>query len=82
MLNLKKLAGKAAVAGALGAAVFGLGAGVAQANPGPRPPVPPGPHVIDNGRLNPLPPGQVKQICPWQAPPGHWIGGPHGVPCT
>ena len=28
------------------------------------------------------PPGQVKNAwCPWN-PPGHWKGGPHGIPCT
>ena len=28
------------------------------------------------------PPGQVKNAwCPWN-PPGHWKGGPHGIPCS
>lgn len=28
------------------------------------------------------PPGQVKNsLCPWN-PPGHWTGGPHGIPCS
>ncbi|OCB18603.1 hypothetical protein A5675_25495 [Mycobacterium malmoense] len=80
-MNVKKFAGKTAIVGALSAAALGLGTGMAQAHPGPWP-VPPGPHVVDNGHGNPLPPGQVKQLCPWQAPPGHWVGGPHGVPCT
>lgn len=80
-MNVKKFAGKTAIVGALSAAALGLGTGMAQAHPGPWP-VPPGPHVVDNGHGNPLPPGQVKQVCPWQAPPGHWVGGPHGVPCT
>ncbi len=80
-MMLKKIAGSTAIAGALGAAAIGLGSGMAQGHPGPWP-VPPGPHVIDNGHWNPLPRGQVKQFCPWQSPPGHWIGGPHGVPCT
>lgn len=82
-MNVKKFAGKTAVVGVLSAAALGLGTGTAQAHPGPWPPPgPPGPHVVDNGHGNPLPPGQVKQLCPWQAPPGHWVGGPHGVPCT
>lgn len=78
----KKIVGTAAIVGALGAAALGVGTVVAQANPGPRIPGPPGPHIVDNGHGNPLPPGQIKQVCPWQSPPGHWIGGPHGVPCT
>lgn len=88
-MTVKKFAGAAAIAGALSGAALGLGAGMAQAHPGPGPwppPVPPGPHVADyghwNGHWDPLPPGQVKQYCPWQSPPGHWVGGPHGVPCT
>ena len=28
------------------------------------------------------PPGQVKNaLCPGN-PPGHWKGGPHGIPCS
>ena len=27
-------------------------------------------------------PGQIKNACcPWN-PPGHWKGGPHGIPCS
>jgi hypothetical protein len=38
---------------------------------------------IDNPtNWRPLPPGQIKQFCPYQSPPGQWIGGPHGIPCT
>jgi hypothetical protein len=82
-MNLKKIAGSASIAGALGAAALGITAGTAHAHPGPWPPPgPPGPHVVDDGHWNPLPPGQEKQYCPWQSPPGHWVGGPHGVPCT
>ncbi|BBX96395.1 hypothetical protein [Mycobacterium lacus] len=77
----KKIAGTAALAGALGAAALGLSTGVAPADPGPWIPGPPAPHV-DDWAPNPLPPGQIKQVCPWQSPPGHWIGGPHGIPCT
>ena len=80
-MNLKKIAGVAAMAGALGASALGVGVGTAQAdNPGPWVPWVPGhgSHVD----WNPGPPGQVKQLCPWQSPPGHWIGGPHGIPCT
>lgn len=81
-MDFKKIVGKITVAGALSAAVLGFGAGIAQADPGPRIPGPPGPHIDDPARWNPVPPGQIKQWCPWQSPPGHWIGGPHGIPCT
>jgi hypothetical protein len=76
-MNLKKIAWTATIAGALGAAL-GLGAGTAQADDW----VPWVPHVDDGVGFNPFPPGQVKQFCPWHSPPGHWIGGPHGIPCT
>jgi len=79
---VKKVAGTATIVGALGAAALGLGAGAAGAAPGPRIPGPPGPHIVGNGHGNPLPPGQIKRVCPWQSPPGQWLGGPHGVPCT
>ncbi len=82
-MMIKKIAGTATMAGALGAAALGVGAGMAQAHPGPfPPPVPPGPHVVDDGHWKPLPPGQIKRICSWQSAPGHWVDGPHGVPCT
>lgn len=81
-MNIKKTAGTALIAAALGAGSLGLGIGTAQAKPGPHipgpPPIPPG--QVDGWQQ--LPPGQVKQFCPWQSPPGHWIGGPHGIPCT
>lgn len=82
---MTRIAGTATVAGALGAVILGLGAGAgaAQAAPGPRiPPGPPGPHIVDgSGHGHRIPPGQIRRACPWQSP-GHWIGGPHGIPCT
>ncbi|CAM4222364.1 hypothetical protein MB901379_02417 [Mycobacterium basiliense] len=81
-IHVKKLAGTATLAGALSLAALGFGAGTVQADPGPRIPGPPGPHFDGGGNWRPLPPGQIKKVCPWQSPPGHWIGGPHGVPCT
>lgn len=60
----------------------GFGAGTAGAAPGPGMPGP-GPHIVGGfGHGHLLPPGQIKRVCPWQAPPGYWVGGPHGVPCT
>jgi len=83
-MNLKKIAGTAALAGALGAAALGLGGGSAQADPNwvdPNIPWIPGPEDWVPG-LDWGPPGQVKNTwCPWD-PPGHWEGGPHGIPCT
>ncbi|OSC39885.1 hypothetical protein [Mycobacterium decipiens] len=81
-MNIRKLAGTAALAGGLGAAALGLGAGQALADPGPRIPRPPVPNIDNPINLRPLSPGQIKKVCPWQSPPGHWIGGPHGIPCT
>lgn len=82
-MKLKKMAGTLTIAGAISASVLGLGASTAQADPGPRIPRPPVPHVDDPTGWRPvLPPGQVKRVCPWQSPPGHWVGGPHGIPCT
>jgi len=82
-MNLKKIAGTATLAGALGAAALGLGAGTAQADNW-EPWVPWVPHVDDWVDWNPWAPGQLKKMCPWpiDTPPGHWIGGPHGMPCT
>jgi hypothetical protein len=72
-MNFKKMAGTAAIATGLGAAVLGLGAGTAQAD--------------DHGfPWNPGgPPGQVKKECIWGfgpcgTPPGHWPNGPQGPP--
>nr|WP_082957710.1 hypothetical protein [Mycobacterium sp. E802] len=81
-MNLKKFAGTAMIAGALGAGSLGLGAGAATADPGPNIPWVPGPGWVDWHQGPNLPPGQVKKWCPWHSPPGHWIGGPHGIPCT
>ncbi len=81
-MNVKKFAGTVALAGALGATTLGFGAGMASANPGPRIPGPPGPHVDDWANWHQVTPGQIKKVCPWQSPPGHWVGGPHGIPCT
>ncbi len=81
-MNIRRIAATAAMMGSLSAAAIGLGAGVAPAKPGPNipgPPNPPGPQI--DGWRQP-PPGQIKQFCPWQSPPGQWIGGPHGIPCT
>ena len=88
-MNLKKIAGTAMIAGAVGAASLGLGAGSAQADPNwvdPNIPWIPGPADWVPGHWDPGlnwgPPGQVKKWCPWHSPPGHWIGGPHGIPCS
>ena len=80
-MNVKKIAGTAIIAGALGAAALGLGAGTAQADDWV-PWVPWVPHVDDWGDWNPFPPGQVQHWCSWHSPPGHWVGGPHGIPCS
>lgn len=80
-MNVKKIIGAMSLAGALSAGALGVGTGVAQANPGPWIPNPPGPN-IDPGKWSPVPPGQIKKWCPYPSPPGHWIGGPHGIPCT
>jgi hypothetical protein len=83
-MSIKKIAGTAAVAGALGAAGLGLGAGSAQADQIWVPDVPGIPwagHWVDQWTPD-GPPGQVKnEFCPWN-PPGHWRGGPHGRPCS
>ncbi len=84
-MKMKKLAGAAAIAGAVGAAGLGLGAGSAQADDGWGPWVPwdPGHWVGDwgHGWIPDGPPGLVKNAwCPWN-PPGQWDGGPHGHPC-
>ena len=89
-MNPKKIAGTATIAGALGTAALGIGAGSAQADPHWDPNIPGIPGVGDWvdwnpgdwADWNPLAPGQIKnQWCPWD-PPGHWMGGPHGMPCT
>lgn len=82
-MDMKKLIATTVMTGALGMGAFGMGAGSAAAKPGPHIPGPPGPPVpvIDDGGWRPAP-GQIKKFCPWQSPPGQWIGGPHGIPCT
>ncbi|MFY9922038.1 MAG: hypothetical protein WAL26_27165 [Mycobacterium sp.] len=85
-MNIRKIAGTAALAGAIGAAALGLGAGSAQADDIWVPDIPWIPwgagHWIPDPNLGP--PGQVKKWCPapFDSPPGHWYGGPHGIPCT
>jgi hypothetical protein len=80
-MNIKKIAGTATIACALGAAALGIGAGTAQADDwGPW--VPWVPHVDDFVDWNPWGPGDMAQWCPWHSPPGHWMGGPHGFPCS
>ena len=79
--QMKKTVGAAAIVAVLGAATLGLGAGTAQADDWV-PWVPWVPHVDDWDVGNPLAPGQEKKWCPWHSPPGHWIGGPHGIPCS
>ncbi len=81
-MNLKRIAATATLAGAVGAAALGFGAGSAQADPDWVDPFPVIPGVDDWLDWNPTDPGQLKQWCPWHSPPGHWIGGPHGIPCT
>jgi len=95
-MNIKKMAGTAAIAAGLGVAGLGMGAGTAQADRiwvPDIPEIPWGPgHWVDEfvpdlgipdlGLGNEFAPGQLKKICPWNSPPGHWIGGPHGIPCT
>ena len=87
-MKTKKITVTAAVAAAISAVGLGLGAGTAQADriwvpdiPG----IPWGPgHWVDEWVPGPNlgPPGQIKNAwCPWN-PPGHWTGGPHGVPCS
>ncbi len=86
-MKFKKIFAATVVTGSLGAVMLGLGAGAAQADPGWGPDIPwipwipgPGDWVPD---VNVWPgPGDISQMCPWHSPPGHWIGGPHGIPCT
>ena len=91
-MKIKKIAGAAAIAGAMGAAGLGLGAGSAQADqiwipdiPG----IPWGPgHWVDEwipdvvpvgqGPANVGPPGFWKNAVPGCPPPGHWNRG--GIP--
>ena len=85
-MNIKKMAGTAAIAAGLGVAGLGLGAGTAQADdwvPFPWPPVPG--EWIDVPGQGPTgwgAPGQIKKEFPpaMNTPPGHWIAGPQGPP--
>ena len=67
-MNLKKIAGTATLAGALGAAALGLGAGSAQAQPGE-------PGAGPNGNPHPVVPSNTD----FTQPPGH-IGQDLGIP--
>ncbi len=87
-MTLKRIAGTAAVAAALGAAALGLGAGSAQADPiwvPDIPGIPGGPgHWVDDWipDVNFGAPGFYRSTVPGCPPPGHWTGGPHGpIPC-
>ncbi|SEH62006.1 hypothetical protein SAMN04489835_2102 [Mycolicibacterium rutilum] len=76
-MKITKLAATTAMAGALGLSVFGLGSGLAQADPKFPGPNPPGHDDIwvpgDPPGHNPFgPPGQVKKWDPLNTPPGHW----------
>ena len=77
-MNLKRIVAATAIAGSLGAGAAGFGSGTAYADDHWVPWVPNVDRVVPNGPA----PGQVKNWCPWQSAPGHWIGGPHGIPCT
>ena len=69
-MNLKKIAGTAALAGALGAAALGLGVGSAQAQPkwNPHP-------VVPSNTDFTQPPGHIGQDL--GIPPGHFKKLPH-----
>lgn len=79
-MNLNKMAATAAMAGALGSAALGIGAGLAQADPdGPNMPGPvPGPNVPGQGQV---PPGQVPGPGPGQVP-GVACNDPVGANCN
>ncbi|GAB3031831.1 hypothetical protein [Mycobacterium bourgelatii] len=81
-MTLKKFAAGAAMAGGFALGAFGLGAGVAQADPNipgiPGPVCPGGPGVNCNGPGTPLPPGQHGF-----PPPGHYNDPvSYGLPAT
>ena len=87
-MSIKKITGTAAVAAALGVTGLGLGAGSAQADPIWVPRFPgrfPGPDI---GLINGFPTVRRRARsrsgapAPFDSPPGHWKGGPHGIPCT
>lgn len=84
-MNLNKIAASAAIAGGLGAAAFGIGAGLAQADPnGPNVPGP-GPNVPGPNVPGPNGPGQGNGQLPGQGyVPGQPICNPGapGVNCN
>jgi hypothetical protein len=91
-MSIKKFAGAVVVAGALGAAGLGIGAGSAQADPIWVPDIPWIPwgagHWVDEFVPDVIPdvnlgaPGWYRSNVPGCPPPGHWMGGPHGpIPC-
>lgn len=76
-VEIKKLAATAVMAGALGFTAFGMGSGMAQADPKWPVPNPPGNDDVwlpgDPPGHNPFgPPGQVKKDLFLNVPPGHW----------
>ncbi len=86
-MTSRKIVAEAMITVVLSFSALGLGGGSAQADPGWGPDIPwipgPGDWVPDwDPGVNWGPPGQVKKWCPWHSPPGHWIGGPHGIPCS
>ena len=87
-MRIRKIAGAAAIACAMGAAGLGLGAGSAQADRiwiPDIPSIPWGPgHWVDDWipDVNLGAPGWYRSNVPFCPPPGHWTGGPHGpIPC-
>ncbi|BCI51213.1 hypothetical protein NIIDNTM18_04910 [Mycolicibacterium litorale] len=75
-MNIKKIAMTGAVAGAMGAAALGLGAGSAQADHDewwwePDIPYIHGDLGFPPGHIG-VPPGQLKKWIPGAPPPGHW----------
>jgi hypothetical protein len=79
-MNLEKIGLTAAIAGAMGAAALGLGAGSAQADHDEwwEPEIPYVDHFIELpppghiGQIVHVPPGQLKKWIPGAPPPGHW----------
>ena len=86
-MNIKRIAGTATLAAALGAAALGLGAGSAQADPkwvDPNIPWIPGRLDIRIGIRESIGArrDRSRRLCPGPCgtPPGHWINGPQGPP--
>lgn len=84
IVGFREILAVTAITGSLGVVGLGLGVGQAQADPHWGPDIPwipgPGDWVSD---VDVWPgPGDIKNVlCPWN-PPGHWTGGPHGIPCS